>query len=155
PPRPASAIRITSAGAPRTFRSDASARPRSSPTSPVSSPPMRPPTSPAPRSTSTAATRRSCDVSPRAGASDQLAGPGEPFRWRLRHLGRELLQGFAGERLDVHARLGGLGEEFAVSHRGIEGAAQSPDPLFWQAGRRHEWAADGGARHNEAQYTAV
>ena len=55
------ARRVQGAARRRTFRSAASAAPRSSPTWRASSPPSRAPTSPARRSTSTAAARRWCE----------------------------------------------------------------------------------------------
>src|SRR5262245_36470188 len=112
---PALSSRTISAGAPRTFRSGGSAAPRNSPTSPASSFPTPRPTSPARRSTWTAAIRRWFKpLLP--GASNQRLGAREAIGRRLCHLGGQLLQRLAGERLDVHAGLGGFGEEFRVFH---------------------------------------
>src|SRR5215470_17792918 len=119
---PALSSRTISAGAPRTFRSGGSAARRNLRTSPASWSPTQRLTSPARRSTWTAAIRRWCKrLFP--GAPDQRLGAREAVGRRLRHLGGELLQRVAAERLDVHAGLRGLGEEFRIFHGLVEGTA--------------------------------
>src|SRR5262245_24288362 len=102
-------LRITSAGAPRTFHCAGSARLRNSPTSPASSSPTPLPTSRAPPSMSTAALRRGCRSDDRSWIVDGSPDDPQPLLAGLGYLGQGPLGLFEG-----------LGPEIRVCQRAPE-----------------------------------